>query len=422
MTPVVDARVGGLVDHLFRHSAGPMVAALARALGARHLDLAEECVQEAMVRALQTWSYRGVPDDPAAWLFQVARRAAIDRLRRDRTWSGKADLLQRSLEGMTAPPATAADLPDNTLAMMFMCCHPRLPEASRVALTLKTVAGFGVDEIAAALLAAPATVAQRIVRAKRQLADEDIPLEVPGGRGQPERLDAVLRVVYLLFNEGYAAHGGANLVRADLCDEAIRLGRLLARHPHTATPATHALLALMLLHASRLPARTDAMGDLLLLAEQDRVRWDRGLIAAGLAALDRSAAGDTLSAYHLEAGIAACHATASSVEATDWAEIATLYDDLVRVAPSPVVQLNRAIAIGMRDGPATGIAMLEALAGAPGLADYALLPGSLGALWLSRGGHTQAAECFRRALAHAGSEPERRFLEAQLRRAQAAAP
>ena len=411
--------VGGLVDHLFRHSAGRMVAVLARRLGADRLDLAEEVVQEALMQALTAWPYRGVPANPAGWLFQVARHRALDRLRRDVVLRGKLETLGAEWSE-TFGVATLRDV-DDELAMMLMCCHPALPRPARVALTLKTVGGFSVEEIAAAFLARPATVAQRLVRAKRQIRAERLSLEMPEAGALPARLESVLDVLYLLFNEGYAAHGGDNLVRSELCGEAIRLARLVAGHPPTDRPPVHALLALMLLQSSRLPARADAAGDVLLLAEQDRTRWDHALTAEGLHHLERSAAGETVSVFHVEAAIAACHAAAPDEASTDWPYVLRLYDDLLALKPSPVVALNRAIALAMVDGPAAGIRALEALKRHRTLARYHLLPAALGALWRRAGAPATAARYYRTALALPASSPERRFLQRRLAECETAA-
>jgi RNA polymerase sigma-70 factor (ECF subfamily) len=418
MTPR-DGGVGPLVDHLFRHSAGRMVAVLARRLGAERLDLAEEVVQEALLRALATWPYRGVPDNPTGWLFQVARHRALDLLRRE-------DVLRAKLEALGAEwsPVTTTVAPggvDDELAMILMCCHPALPRAARVALTLKTVGGFGVDEIAAALLTRPASVAQRLVRAKRRLRAERIELTIPPADVLSLRLESVLEVLYLLFNEGYTAHGGDNLVRGELCGEAIRLARIVVAHPPTDRPPVHALLALMLLQASRLPARADAAGDLLLLPEQDRSRWDLRAIAEGLGHLDRAAEGDTLTVYHVEAAIAACHAAAPDEASTDWPYVLQLYDDLIALKPSPVVALNRAIALAMVDGPAAGLRALEPLTRHRALARYHLLPSAQGALWRRAGAPGTAARYYRAALARPCSTPERRFLERRLAECERAA-
>jgi RNA polymerase sigma-70 factor (ECF subfamily) len=418
--PSGGAALGGLVDHLFRHAAGQMVSTLARLLGPHRLELAEEAVQEALAEALEVWAYRGVPDNPRGWLFQVARNRALDRLRRENVFLGKAEALA-ALSESVSEPAGAGGLGDDELIMMFMCCHPALPAPARIALTLKLVSGFSVDEIAAAFLAPPATIAQRLVRAKRQIREDAIPLELPL-KGLDERLASVLEVLYLLFNEGYAAHGGDNLTRADLCQEAIRLARLLAANAQTARPAVHALLALMLLQASRLPARTDAMGELLLLSEQDRARWDRGLIAEGMRHLDRAASGTEITPYHIEAAIASCHAVAADVPSTDWRYILRLYDDLLALKPSPVVELNRAIALAMVEGPEEGLRAIEAVRRHPAFEGYYLLPAMLGGLALKAGRRALAAASYREALALKSTAPERRFMLRQLATAEGATP
>jgi RNA polymerase sigma-70 factor (ECF subfamily) len=410
--------VGALVEHLFRHSAGQMVARLARWLGAARLDLAEEAVQDALLRALSTWPFRGVPAEPRGWLFQVARNRAVDLLRREASLRGKLD----GYDGVLEESPAASALGDDELAMMFMCCHPSLPPAARVALTLKTVGGFSVDEIAAAFLAESDAIAQRLVRAKRQIREQAIAIEIPAEDELGGRLDSVLDVLYLLFNEGYSAHGGPNLTRAELCGEAIRLAEILAGNPATDQPAVHALLALMLLQASRLPARVDVAGDILLLAEQDRGAWDQELIGRGLRHLDRAASGRTITAYHVEAAIAAAHAVAVNDAATDWGYIVRLYDDLLAIKPSPVVELNRAIALAMAEGPTMGIAAIERIEQDPALARYYLLPAALGRLWFEAGDPERAARHFEEALIRPCSAPERRFLERQLTQCRPRAP
>ena len=406
--------IHGTVDHLFRHSAGQMVATLTRVLGAEHLSLAEEVVQEALISALQHWSISGIPDNPKGWLFRVARNRAIDQLRRDATLRsmdcGSLAAAFESGGSAAAVQAFAHELRDDQLRMMLMCCHPAIPRESRIALTLKTVGGFGVDEIARAFLTKRETIAQRIVRAKRLIREERIPIEMPSRRELPERLESMLEVIYLLFNEGYSAHSGEDLVRSDLCAEGIRLGRQLVEHPATSLPEAHALLSLMLLQAARLPARVDAAGELATLAEQDRRLWDRAMTAEGLRELGRSAEGERLTSYHVEAAIASCHAIAPSVEETDWRAIVEHYDQLLDLKPTPVVALNRAIAAAMAEGPAAGMSALEEIASHPALANYLPLPATLGELCLRIGDPARAAEHFSRALELPATMPEKRFL------------
>jgi RNA polymerase sigma-70 factor, ECF subfamily len=403
--------VPGLVDHLFRHSAGQMVATLARVFGPEHLSLAEEVVQEALVAALQQWGLRGVPENPRGWLFQVARNRALDHLRREATLRGKErDIVTALTNAVSDEAGFAHELRDDQLRMMLMCGHPAIPKESRIALTLKTVGGFSVDEIARAFLTKKETIAQRVVRAKRLIREEGLRLEFPSARELPERLETLLEVLYLLFNEGYSAHAGEDLVRADLCQEAIRLARQLAEHPATAAPECHALLALMLLQAARLPARVDAAGELATLEEQDRSQWDNVMIAAGLRELGKSAAGERLTAYHVEAAIASCHAIAPSFEETDWESIVEFYEQLLALKPSPVVALNRAIAVAMATTPADGIAAIDEIAGHPALRDYLPLATTLGELWLRNGDRKRAAEHFSRALELPGTMIEKRFV------------
>jgi len=400
-----------LVDHLFRTRSGQMVAWLTRIFGPAHLELAEEVVQDALVKALLQWPYSGIPDNPGGWLFRVARNGALDVLRRhsafrDRSRAIAAELMRVS---ETGAPSEAA-IEDDELRMVFMCCHPLLPRDARVALSLKTAGGFGVQEIARAFLAADATIAQRLVRAKRQLRDQRIGLELPRGADLAARLESVLEVIYLLFNEGYSAHAGDELTRLDVCREALRLGRLVAGSPIVSAPAAHALVALIAFQAARLPARVDSAGEMVLLEDQDRALWDRGLLALGFAHFERSAEGREMSGYHLQAAIAAVHAGARRPEDTNWPEILTSYDDLLAINPSPVIALNRAVALSRVAGASAGLEAIAALEMDPALTHYYLLPSVKGRLLQEIGDRRRAAEAYRRALDHTCSEPERRFL------------
>ncbi len=398
-----------------------MVARLTRTLGTRHLGLAEDAVQDALITALQQWPFRGVPEQPEAWLYLVAKNRALDRLRHSKMAADKEPALTREL---LLAPAPVADTPlrdelppvdDDQLGLLFLACHPQLPAEARVALALKLVGGFSVDEIARAFLAPESTIAQRLVRAKRTLRDQDIGFGMPAPRELPPRLDSVLDSLYLMFNEGYAATSGDSLVRDDVAGEAIRLVSLVASHPATGTPKAWALLALMLLHAARFPARVDSDGTLFLLREQDRSRWDRRAIADGMRALDRAASGDRVTAFHLEAGIAACHAVAPSWEATGWPQIVQLYDELLALTGSPVVAMNRAIAVSRLDGPLSGLAALDGMAGRAALERYPLLPAVRAELWREAGEPGRAADCYREALTLARSAPEQRWLSSRLR-------
>ena len=406
---------GPLLEHLFRHQAGRMVAHLARLLGPAHLDLAEETVQEAMLRALQTWPYQGVPENAAAWLFRVAHNAAIDAVRRNQTWGEKTEIILNELahSAIAEPsdPDIEEQLRDDELRMIFMCCHPGIPRDASVALSLKTVGGFSVREIARAFLADDAAIAQRVVRAKRQIREQLLTLDLPRGSELARRLDSVLEVIYLMFNEGYAAHEGEDLIRQDLCLEALRLGSLVASSS-LAEPRVHALVALMALEAARLPARVDHAGDLVLLEHQDRSRWDPQLIALGFHHFDQSMAGDEVTEYHAQAAIAATHARA--VTSVDWPGILHLYDQLLAINPSPVVALNRAVAVAKVLGPAEALAAIEPVASDPKLRDYYLLLAVRGHLLLELGRCGEAASCFRAALQRPCSEPERRFLRRKL--------
>ena len=411
-----------LVDHLFRNRAGQLVAWLTRIFGPAHLDLAEEVVQEALLKALQQWPYSGVPQNPGGWLFRVARNGALDVLRRNASFAARAHEIAAELQRASGPqqPSDSA-IEDDELRMVFMCCHPSLPPDARVALSLKTVGGFSVPEIARAFLSSESTIAQRLVRAKRMLREHRVGLELPYGSDLGVRTESVLEVVYLLFNEGYNAHAGDDLVRHDLCGEALRLGRLIAQSPHIVSagvsgggPAAHALVALMAFQAARLPARVDANGEMVLLEDQDRSLWDRGLVALGFAHFERCAEGQKLTAYHVQAAIAAVHAGAERAEATDWDRILSLYDDLLTVNPSPVIRLNRAVALSRVAGPAAALAALRPLNDEPALANYYLLPSVTGRLHAELGERPQATACYRQALALPCSEPERRFLQRRL--------
>jgi RNA polymerase sigma-70 factor (ECF subfamily) len=394
-----------------------MVSHLARLLGPAHLDLAEESVQEAMLRALQTWPYQGVPDNGVAWLFRVAHNAAIDAVRRNRVLGEKTEAivteLARSATAVPHDPDIEEQFSDDELGMIFMCCHPAISRDASVALSLKTVGGFSVREIARAFLSDDAAIAQRLVRAKRQIRDQRLTLDLPRGPDLKGRLDSVLEVIYFMFNEGYAAHEGEDLIRQDLCAEALRLARLVASSS-MAEPRVHALVALMALQGARLPARVDASGDLVLLEEQDRNQWDQRLIALGFHHFGQSMAGDDVSEYHAQAAIAATHARAASAQDIDWTVILHLYDQLYAINPSPVVALNRAVAVAKVRGPAEALAAIEPLVNHPKLGDYYLFLAVRGHLLTELGRKADAAASFRAALECPCSKPERRFLRRKL--------
>ena len=405
-----------LSEHLFRREAGRLVASLTRIFGVHNLALAEDVVQDAFCRALEVWKVRGVPENPSAWLMAVAKHRALDVVRRERTARTFAPELTRVLESeWTLASAideafTSSVIRDEQLRMMFSCCHPRLPEDVQIALVLNTLCGFGASEISRAFLTSRAAMEKRISRGKKALASEKRLFEL-GDTEFGSRLSAVQRALYLLFNEGYHSGSAERTVREELCDEAIRLTMLLLDAPLTAQPDTYALAALMFLHAARLPTRVGVEGDLNPLLEQDRSRWDGWLVEEGLTLLDRSATGVVVSGYHLEAAIAAAHATADSVETTNWREIVLLYDRLMDVAPSPVVALNRAIAIGQADGPGLGLEALCAIPDADRLRKYPFYPAARGELEFRRGNLDAAREQFACAAALARTPAERRFLE-----------
>ena len=405
------------LDAVWRIESAKIIAGVARIV--RDVGLAEELAQDAFVAALEQWPASGVPDNPAAWLTSVARHRAIDHVRRrpmlDRTHAeiGR-DLDERQQEAAAhIDSAIDDDIGDDLLRLVFTACHPVLGPEARVALTLRLLGGLTTDEIARAYLVPESTIAQRIVRAKKSLATASVPFEVPRGPERAARLESVLEVLYLVFNEGYSATAGDDWMRPALCEEALRLGRILAELA-PAEAEVHGLVALMELQASRARARTSSTGEPILLNDQNRAHWDQLLIRRGLSALDRAAAlGDAPGPYALQASIAACHARATTAEATDWERIAALYGELSRVAPSPVVELNRAVAIGMARGPEAGLAAADALAGEPALAGYHLLPAVRGEFLERLGRFEEARFEFERAAALTRNERERGVLSAR---------
>jgi RNA polymerase sigma factor (sigma-70 family) len=406
------------IDAVWRIESAKIVAVVARMV--RDIGVAEELAQDALVSALETWPVKGIPQNPAAWLMTTARNRALDRIRRDKSLGEKLEQIGHDLEAQEAlivpdfvdalDDARADVIGDDLLRLIFTACHPVLSTDARVALTLKLLAGLTTHEIARAYLVPEATIAQRIVRAKRSLAEARVPFELPRGDALGERLASVLEVVYLVFNEGYTATAGEDWMRPALCDEALRLGRMLAGLAPQ-EPEVHGLVALMELQASRAAARQDADGRPVLLPAQDRARWDRLLIRRGLAALDRAQAlGGSAGRYALQAAIAACHARAPSADDTDWRRICELYEQLARVAPSPVVELNRAVAVSMAAGPAAGLEIVDTLAGDKSLRHYQWLPSVRGDLLARLGRDAEACAEFERAAALASNARERALL------------
>lgn len=409
-----------VVEHCFRHEAGKIISTLTRIFGIEHLNRAEDVVQETLARALQTWPYYGIPKNPAAWITQVAKNLALDLIRRDKVFRNKENEIVHLMEHICADSGAAASesvengITDDRLRMMFTCCHPLIAQEMQVTLALKTLCGFSPVEIARAFLTSEAAIAKRLTRAKQRIHEARIAFEIPVGEELIRRLDGVLQTLYLLFNEGYKASGGDHLIRAELCHEAIRLAALLAEHPAGNRPRPHALLALMLLNGARLPARLDAEGNILRLEEQNRSRWDQAMIARGLYHLIQSTAGDEASEYHLQALIAACHCAAQDYESTDWPRILSLYDRLIELDDSPVVALNRAVAVANVHGPRAGIEAVEAIHDRQQLNCYYLLYAVLGEFEADLDHRQAATKYFRKALELATMKSEQIFLTKKL--------
>ena len=405
------AAAHAMVESVYRAESRRVLATLIRLLG--DFDRAEEALQDAFAAAVERWPVDGVPRNPRAWLVSTGRFKAIDAMRRRARFDASQEEIARRLEADTQPATPDdADIPDDRLRLIFTCCHPALTPDAQIALTLREVCDLTTEEIARAFLTAAATVAQRIVRAKAKIKGAGIPYQVPAAEDLPARLDTVLHVVYLVFNEGYWASSGASLVRTDLSGEAIRLGRVL--HELLPDPEVTGLLALMLLHEARREARATTSGEVVLLDEQDRSRWNRDQIAEGQALVEQALATRRFGPYTLQAAIAAVHAEATRAADTDWPQIVGLYDVLLRIDPSPVVELNRAAAVAMRDGPAAGLALIDAILVRGDLADYHLAHSARADLCRRLGRTEDARESYERALALTRQEPERRFLERRL--------
>jgi RNA polymerase sigma-70 factor (ECF subfamily) len=414
-----------LVDHLFRHEAGKMVSYLTRIVGLGRLDLAEDVVQDTLCRALETWSVHGLPDNPSAWLMRVARNRAIDLLRRDdqfRYFTPELTYLLKLREDLPAEaPAFEKEIQDDQLRMMFSCCHPELSTEAQVTLILKTLCGFSVSEIAHALLAGEDAIEKRLSRARKLFRSLGSFVEIADASEIRARMDAVYQAIYLLFNEGY--HGSrpertGPPIHEDLCMEAIRLALLLSEHPEGGKPKTYALLALLCFHAARLPGRKDDDGGLIQLELQDRSRWERDLIGRGFHFLEKSSVGNELSEYHLESAIAALHCAAPTYEETEWDKILELYDLLYRLTPTPIVALNRAIALGQAVGPEEGLAELSKIPDPARLKDYPFYPAAQGEFHLLAGRLEEAAKRFEKAVKLARSQSETDFFERKLKACQ----
>lgn len=418
--PPRDTTPSGLVEHFFRHETGRLHGALLRMMGVHNLQLAEDVAQEAMLRALHAWSMGGVPANPSAWITRVAMNLGRDAMRHRRMAAGKETAIITHHEVVLATPAVAVgaahEIRDDALRLMFVCCHPSIAADAQVILALKVMCGFSTGEIARAFLSSEAAIEKQLTRTKQRIADAAIGFEIPEGEDLAPRLDGVLAAVYLLFNEGYKASAGDQLLREDLCREAIRLVTVLLSHPAGDTPRAHALLALMLLTAARFPSRLDEQGALLRLDDQDRAKWDQALIARGLHHLGLAARGEALSEYHLQAGIAAIHCTAADYASTDWARILAHYDELLRLKPSPIVGLNRAVAVAHLHGARAGLEAIDALPQREKLENHYLLHAVRGELHWRLRDDGAAAASFRRALALAHVGPEQVYLTRMLER------
>ncbi|QXE11277.1 MULTISPECIES: RNA polymerase sigma factor [Pseudomonas] len=404
------SEVRARVEQVYREDSRRILATLIRLLG--DFDLAEEALHEAFFVAVERWQRDGVPDNPRTWLVSTGRFKAIDVLRRRARFKASQPLLLAQLEALEQADWSGEDVEDDRLRLIFTCCHPALAADAQVPLTLREVCDLTTEEIARAFLSAPAAIAQRIVRAKAKIRDARIPYQVPSLSELPERLDSVLRVIYLVFNEGYSASMGAELTREDLTREAIRLGRLLMEL--LPEPEVMGLLALMLLHESRRSARTSVEGELILLDDQDRSRWDAGLIAEGCRLIERALSTRRFGPYCLQAAIAAVHAEAPSAAQTDWQQIVGLYDVLLRAVPSPVIELNRAVAVAKRDGAVAGLTLIEGILDRGELQDYHLAHSARAEFCRQLGRVEQARAAYRRALELTRQEPERRFIEGRL--------
>jgi RNA polymerase sigma factor (sigma-70 family) len=415
MTPLGERSASIVADDLFRHEGARLVASLAANLGTHRLQLAEDVVQEALLRALQTWPYRGIPENPAAWLTQVAKNLALDALRREQTWQRKEAQITTEQERWLMCDDSSDEhlLSDDTLRMLFVCFHPQLSIEAQLALALRTVCGLSPAEIGSAFFTSEAAIAKRLVRARQLIRDLQLPFVVPDASELPPRLAGVHAALYLLFNEGYKASSGNHLIREDLCNEAIRLARLLSTHPATKGPSTQALLALLCLNAARLPARVNPEGEIVRLHLQDRNLWNQGLIQEGILALGEASSGEFITPYHLEAGIAACHCLAPDEANTNWPRILSLYDQLLLLKPTPVVAMNRSVAIARVHGPDVGLKALESIPNRHSLEAQHLYHAIRASFIDKLGQPDEARAAYQRAADLAQCDVEREFLKNQ---------
>jgi RNA polymerase sigma factor (sigma-70 family) len=417
-------RASELVEHFFRHETGRLHGALTRLLGTQNLSLVEDIAQEAMLKAFRAWSYSGPPANPSAWITQVAMNLARDTLRHKKmSFSKEGNIITHFEQTMSAAARDGGEMGDgefrirdDTLRLMFVCCHPSVSPDAQVVLSLKVLCGFSTAEIARAFLSTESAIEKQLTRTKQRIGEANLAFDLPEGAELSERLEGVLGALYLLFNEGYKASAGERLLREELCREAVRLTLMLTEHPAGQTPRSHALLAFMLLTAARFPARIDEQGDLLRLDDQDRSKWDFALIERGLVHLARAAQGSELSEYHLQAGIAACHCLAPDYASTDWARILRLYDDLQRIKPSPVVAMNRAVAVAHLHGPQAALEALAAMPQRERLESHYLLHAIVGELNHRLNQHEEAVKSFRRALHLAQVGPEQTHLARMVER------
>lgn len=420
---MADNKVNQLVDHLFRHESGKLVSVLTRIFGSENLDLAEDVVQDSLVEALKQWTYKGIPEKPSAWLFMVAKNKALNIINREKYKRKYSSDVAHFLQSeWTAEPAlnhifSEEQIVDDQLRMMFTCCHPAISADSQVALILKTLCGFSIPEIAKAFLTTDENVNKRLVRARQKIREDKIPFEVPEGKYLEARLDAVLEAIYLLFNEGYSASTGNDLVRFELCEEAIRLSEIIATHEALPNKsAVHAILSLMYLNASRFKSRTDRQGNILTMAEQDRILWDRAFMQKGFQYLEKSTIHKTLSIYHILAAISAYHCAAPDFESTDWKGILALYDKLIQVDDSPVVLLNRAIVVSKVNGALEGLYELEKIKDSPALASYHLFYSAQAELYLQLNDFRKASFSLEKAIQLSPLQAEKDLLQKKLDR------